>query len=189
MVEERELVARVLAGDPEAEDAFYNMFRPRLLRASAYFLGMHDPEAEDIVQETFVVALPKLLNYDFRAPIYAWLRQICMRLCYARVRKRSREWMSIEEDLEVLMRRMAMERVDAEDLETMEKRRLGLLTEMKKVLGPASSRIIELRHVQGLSYLMISRTLDVPMGTVMSRLARARNQLRKLLEGNASPDA
>jgi RNA polymerase sigma-70 factor (ECF subfamily) len=159
------------------------MFQPRLLRASIYFLGKHDPEAEDIVQETFIVALPKLRHYDFRAPIYAWLRQICLRLCYARMRKRTRELMSIEEDLEVFMRRMAMERVETQDLEMVKKARLDLLTEMKKQLNPDSAQIIEMRNVQGMTYIQISRALELPLGTVMSRLARARDQLRTLLEG------
>jgi RNA polymerase sigma-70 factor (ECF subfamily) len=184
MQEEKELVGRVLSGDLEAEDKFYKMFRPRLLRASLYFLGVHDPEAEDIVQETFIIAFPKLKYYDFRAPIYAWLRQICLRLCYARMRKRNRELMSIEEDLEVFMQRMAVERVQAQDLELVKKQRLSLLTDLKKQLNPDSARIIELRNVQGMSYLRISRTLEIPLGTVMSRLARARDQLRKLLDEN-----
>jgi RNA polymerase sigma-70 factor (ECF subfamily) len=183
MIEEQELIIRVLAGQPEAEDRFYKMFQPRLLRASIYFLGTHDPEAEDIVQETFIVALPKLRHYDFRAPIYAWLRQICLRLCYARMRKRTRELMSIEEDLEVFMRRMAMERVETQDLEMVKKARLDLLTEMKKQLNPDSAQIIEMRNVQGMTYIQISRALELPLGTVMSRLARARDQLRTLLEG------
>jgi RNA polymerase sigma-70 factor (ECF subfamily) len=182
MVEEQVLVGRVLAGDLEAEDQFYKMFRPRLLRASLYFLGVHDPEAEDIVQETFIIAFPKLQHYDFRAPIFAWLRQICLRLCYARMRSRSRVLMSVEEDLEMFMQRMAVERVQAQDLEVQKKQKLELLNELKKKLSPDSARIIELRNVQGMSYIRISRTLEIPLGTVMSRLARARDQLRKMVE-------
>ncbi len=189
MVEEQVLVGRVLAGDLEAEDQFYKMFRPRLLRASLYFLGVHDPEAEDIVQETFIIAFPKLQHYDFRAPIYAWLRQICLRLCYARMRSRSRVLMSVEEDLEMFMQRMAVERVQAQDLEVQKKQKLELLTELKKKLNPDSARIIELRNVQGMSYIRISRALDIPLGTVMSRLARARDQLRKLVEAQPEEGA
>jgi RNA polymerase sigma-70 factor (ECF subfamily) len=185
MNEEQELVAQVINGNPEAEEKFIKLFRPRLLRASMYFLGGQDCDAEDIVQDTLIIALPKLKDYVFKAPIYAWLRQICLRLCYARLRKRGRMLASAEEDLEMFMRRMATERVQNEDLEEQKQQQMALLNELKKKLNPDSSQIVELRHVQGLSYIQISLTLKIPMGTVMSRLARAKDQLRQLLESPA----
>jgi len=182
MMEEQELVGRVIAGDPRAEEEFFKAFSPRLYRASAYFLGSQDSEAEDIVQETFLIAMPKLKNYVFRAPIYAWLRQICLHLCYARLHKRSRVLMSLEEDLEIFMQRMAVERVQQESQEVEKQGRLKLLSELITHLNPDSRQIIELRNVQGLSYAKISVALKIPLGTVMSRLARARDQIRKLVE-------
>jgi RNA polymerase sigma-70 factor (ECF subfamily) len=184
MLEETEeaLVGRVVAGDAEAEEKFFKMFRPRLLRAATYFLGRQDSEAEDIVQDAFIIALPKLQFYVFRAPIYAWLRQICLRLCYARLRTRNRLMMSEEDDLEMFMQRIAVEKLQSQDLELQKQERLQLLTDLKKRLNADSGEIIELRNVQGLSYAQISDTLKIPLGTVMSRLARARDQLRKLLE-------
>lgn len=182
MIEEQKLVYRILAGDIQAQDEFDRIFRPRLIRASMYFLGVHDAEAEDIVQETFVIALSKLEKYDFCAPIFAWLRQICLRLCYARMRKRSRVLVSLEEDLEIFMQRVAVEKVQNAEFEVQKQEKLALLSNLKKQLNADSARIIELRNVQGMSYIQISQTLKIPMGTVMSRLARARDQLRKLAE-------
>jgi RNA polymerase sigma-70 factor (ECF subfamily) len=186
MGEEEELVGRVVAGDTEAEETFFKLYRPRLLRASIYFLGGHDSEAEDIVQETFIIALPKMKDYVFRAPIYAWLKQICRRLCYARLRKRGRVLASVEEDLELFMRQMAVERLQNEDFEVKKQEKLMLIEQLKSQLNANSHKIIELRNVQGLSYVKIGEVLNIPLGTVMSRLARARDQLRKLVEN--SPD-
>ena len=182
MIEEQRLVTRILAGEVSAQEEFDKIFRPRLIRASMYFLGIHDSEAEDIVQETFLIALSKLQNYDFAAPIFAWLRQICLRLCYARMRSRARVMVSLEEDLEMSMQGMALERVQNGELEAQKQVNLGLLNDLKKQLNHDSAEIIELRNVQGLSYIQISQALKIPMGTVMSRLARARDQLRKLAE-------
>jgi len=182
MIEEQELVARVLAGDVEAETEFYNLYKPRLLRASIYFLGTQDSEAEDIVQDTFVIAFPKLESYIFYAPIYAWLRQICLRLCYARMRTRKRVLMSLEEDLEMFMQRMAVDRIRTDELAVQKEEQVRLLRAMIQRLSPDNLQIIDLRDMQGMSYLLISKTLNIPIGTVMSRLARARNNLRILVE-------
>ena len=177
---EAALVGRVIAGDHTAEEQFFRLFRPRLYRASMYFLGGQDSEAEDIVQDTFMIALPKLKDYVFKAPIYAWLRQICLHLCYARLHKRSRMLVSLEEDLELFMRRMASDRLQNQDLELAKQEKLAVLRELITQLNPVSREIINLRNVQGLSYTMISQALRIPLGTVMSRLARARDQIREL---------
>ncbi len=186
MMEEKELVEKVIAGDADAEEKFFAIYRPRLMRASHFFLGMYDSEAEDVVQETLLIALPRLKNYDFRAPIFAWLRMICLRLCYARMRRRSRVVVSVREDLEIFMQRMAVERVQLDDLEVLKKQRLALLDDVKEQLNPASREIIRLRHVQGMNYAAIGRTLKIPLGTVMSRLARAKDQLRTLVKAAPS---
>jgi RNA polymerase sigma-70 factor, ECF subfamily len=180
MNEEEQLVGRILAGDTDAEEDFHRIFQPRLLRAARFFLGGQDSEAEDIVQATFIIAFPKLKTYVFRAPIYAWLRQICLRLCYARIRTRKRVLVSLEEDLEVFMQRLAVERLRTKDFEEVKQHRLDLLRGLMKQLRPDSLRIIEMRDVQGMRYAAISQALGIPMGTVMSRLARARGQLREL---------
>jgi RNA polymerase sigma-70 factor (ECF subfamily) len=185
MSEEQELVRRVMAGDTAAEEEFFGMYRPRLYRAALYFLGSNDSEADDIVQDTFMIAIPKLKDYIFDAPIYAWLRQICLRLCYARMRSRKRLLMSAEEDLEVLLRRKAAEKLQLEVEQVEKEQKLKVLTELKQLLNQDSREIIELRHVKGMSYTLISQTLKIPIGTVMSRLARARDQIRKLAQNAA----
>jgi RNA polymerase sigma-70 factor (ECF subfamily) len=178
---EQALVERVIAGDPAGEEEFFKAYRPRLLRASQYFLGGQDSEAEDVVQDTFMVALPKLKDYIFNAPIYAWLRQICLRLCYARLRTRNRVLVSVEEDLETMLQRQAVERVRSDDAELHKQAKLVVLRELIQRLGPDSREIIELRSLKGMSYEMIHQALGIPLGTVMSRLSRARDQLRQLL--------
>jgi RNA polymerase sigma-70 factor (ECF subfamily) len=153
-----------------------------------YFLGGQDAEAEDIVQETFMIALPKLSSYVFNAPIYAWLRQICLRLCYARRRTRNRLVMSPEADLELFLRRAALERTQTESLEALKIRRLELLRRLSGKLKAHSREVFELRNMQEMSYAEIGRSLSIPMGTVMSRLARARVQMRQLVDSQPEPE-
>ena len=111
---DKQLVTRLLAGDSKAEEDFYNAMSPRLLRASKYFLGFNDGDSEDIVQETFIIALAKMKDYTFEAPIYAWMRKICLRLCYGRMRARKRLVESPEQDLELFMQNLAIENAQKE---------------------------------------------------------------------------
>lgn len=182
MDEEKQLVERVLGGDREAEDKFVSVFQPRLFRASRYFLGSQDPEAEDVVQQTFLIALPKLKLYDFRAPLYAWLRQICVHLCYERLRQRNRMLVSLEADLELYSRRLALERTVLGDLDMEKQLKLNLLRELQKGLDDPSRRMLQMRNEGGCSYSEISQALGIPIGTVMSRLARIRQALRTMLK-------
>ena len=182
MIEEQKLVTRVLSGDPAAEEAFFKMFYPRLYKAALYFLGGQDSDAEDIVQDTFMIALPKLKDYDFCAPIFAWLRQICLRLCYARLRNRNRVLMTLDEDLEVHMESRALESMERDELFVQKQVKIEILTRLKEQLSPYSRGIIEMRDMQGMTYAEIGRNLGIPIGTVMSRLARSRDQLRNMLQ-------
>jgi RNA polymerase sigma-70 factor (ECF subfamily) len=184
-LEDRELVDKFLRGDTDAEELFYSLFRPRLYRTSVYFLGSQDPDAEDVVQETFLIALPKIKDFDFCAPLYAWLRQICVYLCYERLRKRKRVLLSLEEDLETFTRKLAADRVRDRDEEEDKRVKLALLEKLKKEMDEPSRKILELRDSQGQSYAEISRNLNIPIGTVMSRLARSREALRKLVHAQA----
>lgn len=179
---DRQLVARVVAGDARAEEIFYNAMRPQLLRASRYFLGFNDGDSEDVVQETFVVALSKLKDYTFEAPIYAWLREICLRRCYGRMRARKRLMTSVEQDLEMFMIDLSVQKSQKEAADLHQEERLALLRQIKKKLSPDSRKIVELKYVRGMSYAKISQYLVIPLGTVMSRLARARDQMRVLAE-------
>jgi RNA polymerase sigma factor (sigma-70 family) len=153
---------------------------PRLLRACKYFLGYYDADTEDIVQETFVIALGKMKDYTFDAPIYAWLRQICLRQCYGRMRTRKRLMATVEKDIEFLMMGGADDRAQKEADDLRQKERLEMLQKIKKCLSPDGIEIIELKYVRGLSYTAISLHLNIPLGTVMSRLARNRDQIRAL---------
>lgn len=102
MADEKELVQKILAGDPKAQAFFYAENAPRLYPVCVHFLGYQDPDAEDIVQQTFLIALQKLRAFEFRSSLYTWLDHICVNLCYERLRKRKRELASLSEDLEKL---------------------------------------------------------------------------------------
>jgi RNA polymerase sigma-70 factor, ECF subfamily len=182
MPNERELVERILAGDREAQTAFYAENARRLYPICVHFLGYQDPDAEDVVQDAFLIALGKLGGFEFRSSLYTWLAHICVNLCYERLRKRKKMMASLETDLERLTVPRAADLEKQKDADEEKKRRLEILGRLIRSMSDKCREILELRDKRGESYINITRILKIQPGTVMSQLARCRKALRTLLE-------
>lgn len=175
---ERELIKGVIGCDSEAQAEFFNLFRTRIYRSCVYLLGFQDGEAEDIVQETFLIALKRLPEFDFRHKLITWLTQIAMNLCYERIRARKRLILMLEKDIEAVANMKLYD--PAAQLEAESKAEiLGILRKLRAKLGRICKKLLELRDQQGMSYVEISRILRLPIGTVMSRLHRCRALLKE----------
>ena len=176
--EERALVERVLAKDSQAEEAFVLAYRPRLYRVAVAVLGYQDPEAEDVVQETFVDALASLQRFEFRSSLYTWLNQICVHRCFRRIRSRKKVILGLELDMaHALGSRPGS---DEAALEALKERRLDWLKESILSLGKACRELLQGRDLEGRTYAALSATFKVPIGTIMSRLSRCRARLKQM---------
>jgi len=185
-VNDLELTRAVRAGDSAAEELFFRRYRPRLYKAAVYFLGSHDADAEDVVQQAFLIAFQKLETYNpSRASLYTWMARICVHLCYQRLDKRRREQAAAWEDLEAAALPLALSRQAEQGEASRREGLLALLRSKMSQLGEACRRLLELRDQQGLSYADVGRSLKIPIGTVMSRLARCRGALKGLIAGQA----
>lgn len=147
----------------------------------ARWLVANEHDAQDRVQDAFVRAFrffPRFRGEDGRA----WLLTIVRNVCYSWLRQRQRETMfePLDEDFHAPALPAASElerRADAEVLESA----LGRL--------PVPVReILVLRELEGLSYREIAAVSELPIGTVMSRLARARQQLQAEVARQLAPD-
>jgi RNA polymerase sigma-70 factor (ECF subfamily) len=179
---EKELVQKVLRGDDKAAQQFVVEYRDYMYITCANILGYKDPDAEDMVQEAFIIAFQKLDKFEFRAPLKSWLAQICVYLCFRHIRKRARIVVKLDEELEDIyqtsFRERATQILATEDREhKLEWIRVGLLK-----INPECREIIELRDRQEKSYVDIGKTLKIPIGTVMSRLARCKKALKVLVK-------
>jgi RNA polymerase sigma-70 factor, ECF subfamily len=181
LIEEKELIALALTGDASAADSLLKRYQPRLLRASHSFLGADSSECEDMVRDTFLVAFAFLKFHAGGEPLYPWLRQICVRLCYARRRGEGAILNCLDEDLETYMRRMDIERVQSENPGVKKQQKLEVLREMIKPLDIDSRQIIQLRNVNGMTYTQIGSILGISKADVASRLDGARRQMRSSL--------
>jgi RNA polymerase sigma-70 factor (ECF subfamily) len=183
MTDEQALVKKILAGDKAAQKTFYEDHAKRLYPVCVHFLGNQDPDAEDIIQETFMIGFRKLKEFEFRSSLYTWLNHICVNLCYKRLEKRKRLLMKSETDLQLLDVSRARTLEDEKHDEAEKKERLEKLERLMGSLSENCRKVLDLRDRKGESYIQISLALKIPMGTVMSQLARCRKALKELFEG------
>lgn len=144
------------------------------LRRYARGLASEREHADDLVQDTLERAWSKFPMWQRRGDARAWMFGIMHNLFIDRVRsQRSKPEDSVGDDLpEVPDRATQSDRLEVRDLDRLLQR---LPTEQREVLL--------LVGVEELSYLDVAKALGVPIGTVMSRLSRARERLRNELEG------
>lgn len=182
-------LAEVRRGDSAAFEALAAELAPKLFRLAIHLTGRKD-EAEDLVQETLVRALPKLGSFEGRALLSTYLARALANLWKNRLRSRSRS--RIVDWLRVGGRRDAADdepSLDPPDFAPSAEERLAAEDDAARVraavlrLDPDRRLALVLREVEELSYEEIAATTGVPVGTVRSRLARARDDLRRRLGG------
>ena len=187
---ERELVAAIRTGDRQAFDRLAEQNAPRLFRAACRLCG--DPaEAEELAQETLVKGFLSATRFRGQAAFYTWLYRILLNLWKNRLRTRSRwKWLRIgsggkrEEPGTIDADRLPAS--DPDPLDRMERReRRDWVRDGLQRLDPRWRKILVLREAEGLDYSEIAAVLGGPVGTVRSRLARARTKLRQILVGTA----
>jgi RNA polymerase sigma-70 factor (ECF subfamily) len=173
------LVRAAQSGDSAAFTAIVERYQRRVYRV-AYGLVRSHEDADDLAQEAFVRAWQALDRFRVGEPLYPWLARIVTNLAYSLFRRRKRRpETSIEPLVEAGMQWGADD--DPAD-HAADRERAAHLIEAFEELSEDHRAILVLRVVDGLSYDEIARTLEIAPGTVMSRLSRARAELKSRLE-------
>src|SRR5512137_170204 len=177
--EDAVLVRKAQQGDMDAFEDLVRRYQHRIYALCRRLTGAHQ-SADDLAQETFIKAYLALARFDAQWPLYPWLRKIAVNsgLNYLKTRGRER---SLEDGSLGDRRTPPASRADdpGERLEQAEfQARLDWAVES---LPSDQKSVFVLRVHESLSYEEISRTLGLPLGTVMSRLNRARQKLKELL--------
>jgi len=168
--EEAHWVARARAGDSTGHRWLLERYRARVVRLAAHVLRRPD-EAEDVAQEAFVRAFRKLPSFRAEGRFQAWLFAIVVRTCQDRCRlARWNAEVAFEPREDTTFQRGPAEEVDT---------RL-LVETLLDQLSPVMRATLVLRELEGLEYDEIARALEVPVGTVRSRLSTARARFREL---------
>ncbi len=172
-------------GDRGAFDEIVRRYMSRMVNLAYQMTG--DSElAQDVAQDTFYRAYRSAATYKQIAKFSTWLYTIAINLCRNELRRRKHKFYSLEEMAE--REEESSVRVDIEDKSAQtdraaEQKELGSLI-MKAIdnLPEKFKQPIILRDVQGLSYEETGKILNLPEGTVKSRINRARQRVKDMLK-------
>jgi RNA polymerase sigma-70 factor (ECF subfamily) len=170
--EEVDWIARARQGDVAAFDWLATRYRARAVRLAAHVLR-RPSEAEDVAQEAFLRAFTQIRSFRGDAAFYTWLARIVIRLCLNRMRHPG--WYRERAPRDEIDYGETPQQQTAEQIDT----RL-LIDALLDRLSPPLRIALVLREVEGLDYQEIADTLQIPVGTVRSRLNAARTQFRTL---------
>ncbi len=177
---ETELLRRAQQGDAQAFGSLVERYQRRVVGVAQAVV--HNPDdALELAQETFVRAYENIGKFESRSSFSTWLYRIAANLAIDFRRREGRHVVLRGEDAEGEIERIPSGRGDSFQ-ETARGELHQRLTEALGQLTAEHRAVILLREVEGLSYDEISETLDVPRGTVMSRLHYARGRLRAILK-------
>lgn len=183
--EERQLIERSRRGDVAAFDKLVRLYEKSVYNTAYRLSGSHD-DASDIAQEAFVRSWNNLKSFRGDSAFSTWLYRIVTNVFLDdRKRKRARPHRSLDEaydlDESSVQRQYEDPTPGPEALAENEERR-RILERAIQTLPEAQRVMVVLYHTQGLAYEEIAEITQLPMGTVKSRLNRARLALRDRLK-------
>lgn len=177
---DRQLVDQAKAGEPAACDALARRHRRAAYLLALQMLGNRD-DAMDVTQDAMLRFFSTLKSFDATRRVQPWLFTIVRNQVRDLWRQRQRRPADAAGESDALVAQLAGPQPSPEaDLQRLELRKR--VWRALAALPPEKREIIVLRDFHDLSYRDIAQVLDIPIGTVMSRLHGARRQLRARLE-------
>lgn len=176
------LLQKAKAGDDEAFTLLVKAYQNKVY-SLAYYVTKNHHDAEDVSQEAFIKMWRALPTYRGDAPD-AWIMKIAKNTCLDFIKQKKRvEPLEYEIDGESVERPIPDTDVQSNPSEAvvLQQRRQEVQNALLR-LGEEHREILTLRYMNGLSYEQLQEVLGVGMGTVKSRLARAKKSLQNILK-------
>ncbi|KIL53578.1 RNA polymerase sigma factor SigW [Jeotgalibacillus alimentarius] len=176
-------IQQVRKGDQDAFGEIVELFKDRVYHVCFRMLGNRH-EAEDIAQEAFIRAYTNIHTFDIDRKFSTWLFRIATNLCIDRIRKKKPDYyldaeVSGTDGLTMYSQVETDEPLPEEEVESMELQE-SIQKEISRLPDKYRS-VIVLKYIEELSLKEISEILELPIGTVKTRIHRGREALRKQL--------
>lgn len=178
---DQSLIDQTLAGRREAFGQLVERYQHRLYHGLLHALGSAE-DAQDVAQDAFVNAFEKLASFKGQAAFYSWLFRIALNAGVSAKRKTRRMTASVE------ARREATGLEPTDNDPSNEPSHAMHVSDRQRLVRQALSELSDefrialvLKEMDGMSYEEIATVVDVPLGTVRSRIHRARLELRAKL--------
>ena len=179
VVNDDQLIDETLAGNSAAFGELVLKYQDRLCHCVAQILGSAT-EAQDVVQDALVHAFLKLETFQRTAAFYTWLYRIAVNTALSH-RRRRKSGVSIDK-LREATDHEPVDRGEAPDGRLQQQERVEQVQTALAALAEEYRVVLVLREIEGCDYETIGQILELPLGTVRSRLHRARLQLRDQLK-------
>jgi RNA polymerase sigma-70 factor, ECF subfamily len=177
VTEETELVKASLDGDKKAFGEIVTRYRKMVARTVKGMLG-DTVFAEDIGQEVFIKLYYSLSEFRGEAKLSTYIQKIAVNLTLNEIKRRKRFFSMFSQK-----GNNEMYEFEVPDHDTEERREASeLVNKALMAIDPKFRIIVTMRMLQGYSTKETAEILDLPLGTVLSRLSRAQEQLRNILE-------
>ena len=171
------LIERCLAGDQQAWEQIVRLHWRKVFNVAYKFVGKHD-QAEDLTQDIFLKIFRSLDSFDRRANFQTWLISVSRNLCIDHYRSVRKERETIDRDIDpgdvtpISAEVSPYAALEARDRVTLLREALGTLPDTLRTA-------VLLRDIQELTYQEIADRLQLPEGTVKSRINRGRTELAR----------
>jgi RNA polymerase sigma-70 factor (ECF subfamily) len=189
-IDEVSLVKRCQQGDSAAMERLILRYQNRIYNVILKICADPDDAAE-LTQETFVKIIENINRFEGRSSFYTWAFRIAVNLtlnyCRRNVklgfRSLDAEQVQYNNDAKQLLKQFLSDDSSLEPAVVAQNREMcKIAVEALVQLDDAQRAVIVLRDIEGMDYARIAQVLDIKLGTVRSRLSRARSRLRQILE-------
>ena len=181
---DQQLVRRVQAGDKSAFNVLVLKYQHRVLKLVSRFVN-DSAEAEDVAQEAFIKAYRALASFRGDSAFYTWLYRIAINTAKNALvsnRRRPVDFNLDLQDPEQYDRHARLKESDTPEGVLLTEEIRAVVEEAMEQLPEDLRTAIVLRELEGLSYEEIAEAMDCPVGTVRSRIFRAREAIDKKLQ-------
>ena len=183
MISEKELLLTATEGNDEAFEEIIKMYQQKVC-STIYFMVKNENIVEDIAQEVFIKVYKNISKFNEESSLYTWIYRITMNACIDQIKKEKKITYintQIETEDGNIEVQIEDESQKLDDILENKIRRESLIKAIKSL--PAEQRaLIVLRDIRQFKYMEIAEMLKLNLGTVKSKISRARQSLKECLE-------